>query len=101
MRNNKLSDAGGGLYPAAAMGWHSRKLLIWRLSGTMNAGFCIEALKEALARRCPPGIFNSDQGYWFPNSDFTSVLRAAKVKIQVDGRGLGYAASEPECCRLT
>ncbi|QAX29454.1 hypothetical protein ETW24_08805 [Leisingera sp. NJS204] len=69
------------------MGWHSRKVLIWRLSGTRIAGFCIEALKEALARRCPPEKFNSDQGSPFPSSDFTSVLRAAKVKIPVDGHG--------------
>ncbi len=64
-----------------------RKVLSWGLSNTMNTGFCIKVLKGALARHGPPEIFNSDQGSQFTSTDFTSVLRAAKVKISIDGRG--------------
>ena len=77
----------GFLYLVAIMDWHSRKVLSWRLSNTMDAGFCIEALKEALATYGPPEIFNSDQGSQFTSTDFTDVLKDAKVKISMDGRG--------------
>ena len=77
----------GFLYLVAIMDWHSRKVLSWRLSNTMDAGFCIEALKEALATYGPPEIFNSDQGSQFTSSDFTDLLHEAKVKISMDGRG--------------
>lgn len=77
----------GFLYLVAIMDWHSRKVLSWRLSNSMDAGFCVEALKEALARYGTPGIFNSDQGSQFTSSDFTEVLLDAKVKISMDGRG--------------
>lgn len=77
----------GFLYLVAVMDWHSRKVLSWRLSNTMEAGFCTEALKEALARYGPPEIFNSDQGSQFTSTDFTDVLRSAKVTISMDGRG--------------
>lgn len=77
----------GFLYLVAVMDWHSRKVLSWRLSNSMDAGFCIEALKEALARYGPPEISNSDQGSQFTSTDFTDVLRSAKVKISMDGRG--------------
>lgn len=52
----------GFLYLVAIMGWHSRKVSSWRLSNSMDAGFCVEALKEALAKYGPPEICNSDQG---------------------------------------
>ena len=77
----------GFLYLGAIMDWHSRKVLSWRLSNSMDAGFCFETLKEALARYGPPEIFNSDQGSQFTSSDFTDVLQDAKVKISMDGRG--------------
>lgn len=77
----------GFLYLVAVMDWHSRKVLSWRLSNSMDAGFCVEALKEALARYGPPEIFNSDQGSQFTSTDFTDVLHDAKVKISMDGRG--------------
>ena len=77
----------GFLYLVAIMDWHSRKVLSWRLSNTMDAGFCVEALKEALATYGPPEIFNSDQGSQFTSTDFTDVLKDAKVKISMDGRG--------------
>jgi putative transposase len=77
----------GFLYLVAIMDWYSRKVLSWRLSNTMDAGFCVEALKDALARNGPPEIFNSDQGSQFTSTDFTEVLLDAKVKISMDGRG--------------
>lgn len=77
----------GFLYLVAIMDWHSRKVLSWRLSNSMDAGFCVEALKEALARYGTPEIFNTDQGSQFTSTDFTDMLRDAKVKISMDGRG--------------
>lgn len=77
----------GFLYLVAVMDWYSRKVLSWRLSNTMDAGFCIEALKEALATYGPPEIFNSDQGSQFTSTEFTDVLKKAEVKISMDGRG--------------
>lgn len=77
----------GFLYLVAVMDWYSRKVLSWRLSNSMDAGFCVEALKEALARYGVPEICNSDQGSQFTSTDFTEVLLDAKVKISMDGRG--------------
>jgi len=77
----------GFLYLVAVMDWYSRKVLSWRLSNTMDAGFCIEALKEAMAKFGTPEIFNTDQGSQFTSADFTAVLLDAKVKISMDGRG--------------
>lgn len=77
----------GFLYLVAIMDWHSRKVLSWRLSNSMDAGFCVEALKDALARYGTPETFNTDQGSQFTSTDFTDVLRDAKVKISMDGRG--------------
>ncbi|OSP48976.1 DDE-type integrase/transposase/recombinase, partial [Pseudoruegeria sp. SK021] len=64
----------GFLYLVAVMDWYSRKVLSWRLSNSMDAGFCVEALKEALLRYGPPEIFNTDQGSQFTSTDFTEVL---------------------------
>jgi putative transposase len=77
----------GFLYLVAIMDWASRKVLAWRLSNTMDAAFCVEALKEALARFGRPEIFNTDQGSQFTSTDFTGVLRDAEVRISMDGRG--------------
>ncbi len=77
----------GFLYLVAVMDWASRKVLAWRLSNTMDAAFCVEALREALARFGRPEIFNTDQGSQFTSSDFTDVLREAEVRISMDGRG--------------
>jgi len=65
----------------------TRKVLSWRVSNTMDVEFCREALQEALARFGRPEIFNTDQGSQFTSSDFTQVLRAADVRISMDGRG--------------
>ncbi len=77
----------GFLYLVAVMDWATRKVLSWRVSNTMDVEFCIEALQEALARFGRPEIFNSDQGSQFTSSAFTGVLKAAGVRISMDGRG--------------
>ena len=77
----------GFLYLVAIMDWATRKVLAWRLSNTMEADFCIEALQEAMARYGRPEVFNTDQGSQFTSLAFTQVLRDAEVKISMDGRG--------------
>ncbi len=61
----------GFLYLVAIMDWYSRKVLSWRLSNTMHADFCVEALEEAHARHGRPEIFNTDQGSQFTGAEFT------------------------------
>ncbi len=77
----------GFLYLAAIMDWATRHVLAWRLSNTMDARFCVEALNEALARYGNPEIFNTDQGSQFTSLDFTGALKDAGVAISMDGRG--------------
>jgi putative transposase len=77
----------GFMYLVAVMDWASRKVLSWRLSNTMDAEFCIEALEEALEKFGKPDIFNTDQGSQFTSPGFTGVLREAGVKISMDGKG--------------
>lgn len=76
----------GFLYLVAVMDWASRKVLSWRLSNTLDADFCVEALKEALSKYGKPGIFNTDQGSQFTSSSFIQTLKDADVKISMDGR---------------
>jgi putative transposase len=82
-----ISMQRGFLYLVAVMDWATRKVLSWQVSNTMDADFCIEALEEALARFGKPEIFNTDQGSQFTSPQFTGVLRAAGVRISMDGRG--------------
>ena len=77
----------GFLYLVAVMDWASRKVLSWRLSNTLDARFCVDALHEALERYGPPEIFNSDQGSQFTSVDFTDVLKEAGICISMDGKG--------------
>ena len=77
----------GFLYLVAIMDWFSRKVLAWRLSNSMDADFCVEALKEALAKHGTPEIFNTDQGSQFTSGDWIDVLTDAKIKISMDGKG--------------
>ena len=79
--------ARGFVYLAAVIDWFSRKVLAWRLSITLSADFCIEALDEALARHGRPEIFNTDQGSQFTSVDFTRVLKNAGIAISMDGKG--------------
>ena len=76
----------GFMYLTAVMDWHSRYVLSWRLSNTLDVEFCLEALEEALSRGCPE-VFNSDQGVQFTSPSFTSRLEAAGAKVSMDGRG--------------
>ena len=79
--------ARGFVYLAAVVDWFSRKVLAWRLSITLSADFCIEALEEALARHGRPEIFNTDQGTQFTSADFIKVLKDAEIAISMDGKG--------------
>ncbi|MGH6939751.1 IS3 family transposase [Hypericibacter sp.] len=77
----------GFLYLVTIMDWATRHVLAWRLSNTMDAGFCIEALADALAQYGRPEIFNTDQGSQFTSFEFTGALKDAGVAISMDGRG--------------
>lgn len=82
-----LPMAKGFAYLVAIIDLYSRKVMSWRLSNTMDASFCIEALEDAIQRFGPPEIFNTDQGSQFTSDSFTSVLKAHGVKISMDGKG--------------
>jgi len=77
----------GFLYLVAIMDWATRYVLAWRLSNTLDARFCVEALNEALSRYGKPDIFNTDQGSQFTSLDFTGALKDAGTSISMDGRG--------------
>ena len=79
--------ARGFVYLAAVIDWFSRKVLSHRVSITMETGFCIEALEEALARHGKPDIFNTDQGSQFTSAAFTGVLIENGIAISMDGKG--------------
>lgn len=78
--------AKGFVYLVAIMDWHSRYVLSWEISNSMDVSFCLSALERALAL-ARPDIFNSDQGSQFTSREFTSRLEAAQVRISMDGRG--------------
>jgi len=78
---------GGFVYLTAVMDWYSRCVLSWRLSTTVDASFCVEAVNEAIGRYGAPEIFNTDQGSQFTGVQFTSALEKHGVKISMDGRG--------------
>jgi putative transposase len=79
--------AKGFLYLVVIMDWMSRAVLAWRLSNTLGAEFCVEALEEALFRYGRPEIFNTDQGSQFTSNDFTGTLEGHEVTISMDGKG--------------
>jgi len=79
--------ARGFLYLVAIMDWYSRKVLSWRLSNTLDTEFCVDTLEEALHRYGAPEIFNTDQGAQFTSAAFTGKLKAAHVRISMDGKG--------------
>ena len=79
--------ARGFVHLVAIVDWFSRKVLAWRLSITLSADFCVEALEEALARHGKPEIFNTDQGSQFTSTDFIKVLKNAEIAISMDGKG--------------
>jgi putative transposase len=79
--------AWGFAYLVAIVDWYSRYVLAWRLSNTLEADFCIEALQEAVAKYGTPEIFNTDQGTHFTSQDFIGVLTSKHISISMDGRG--------------
>ena len=79
--------ARGFVYLAAVVDWATRRVLSHRVSITMEADFCVEALQEALAKHGKPEIFNTDQGSQFTSIDFTRVLLDANIAISMDGKG--------------
>ena len=79
--------ARGFIYLAAVLDWFTRRVLAWRVSITLEADFCIEAVAEALARYGAPKIFNTDQGSQFTSAEFIKVLAAREIKISMDGKG--------------
>ena len=76
----------GYMYLVAIIDWHSRFVLSWKLSNTLDTAFCVEALQEAL-KHGKPEVFNTDQGSQFTSNDFTDVLLRNGIKISMDGRG--------------
>jgi putative transposase len=79
--------AGGYIYLCAVIDWHSRMVLAWELSNTLDASFCVRAVQAAMARYGTPEIFNTDQGCQFTSAEFTQPLLAAGVKLSMDGKG--------------
>lgn len=79
--------ARGFVYLVVMMDWYSRKVLSWKLSNTMDSDFCVDALEEAVHQHGKPDIFNTDQGAQFTSEAFTGVLKAAEIKISMDGKG--------------
>ncbi|WP_340672726.1 IS3-like element ISRj2 family transposase [Bradyrhizobium ottawaense] len=77
----------GFVYLAAVVDVFSRRVLAHRVSITMEAAFCVEAVQEALAKHGRPEIFNTDQGSQFTSLEFTDVLLDAKIAISMDGKG--------------
>ena len=78
--------AKGFLYLVAIMDWYSRYVVAWRLSNTLDADFCVEALAEALGNATPE-VFNTDQGSQFTGEGFTGLLERHGVRISMDGKG--------------
>jgi len=78
--------ARGFLYLVAIMDWHSRYVVAWNLSNTLDADFCVEALREALGKG-KPQVFNTDQGGQFTSQAFTGLLEQEAVRVSMDGKG--------------
>ena len=76
----------GFMYLVAVMDWHSRYVIAWDLSNSMESDFCVGVLERAL-KTATPGIFNTDQGSQFTSDEFTGTLLKAAVRISMDGRG--------------
>jgi putative transposase len=79
--------ARGFVYLAAVMDWFARRILAWRLSNTLEASFCIDAVEAALAQCGCPQIFNTDQGSQFTSAEFTGLLISNGIAISMDGKG--------------
>ena len=77
----------GFVYLAAVLDWATRRVLSWRLSISMTADFCVEAVEEAIARYGAPELFNTDQGSQFTGADFIGLLTQHGIQISMDGKG--------------
>lgn len=82
-----LRLARGFVYLVAVIDWYSRKVLAWRVSNTLDSGFCVDCLEQALQIFGTPEIFNTDQGCQFTSEAFTGVLKMRGIAISMDGRG--------------
>ena len=80
----------GFVYLVAIIDWYSRKVLAWRLSNTMDAGFCVDCLEEAIKNYGAPKVFNTDQGSQFTSASFTGILIEYGITISMDGRGRAF-----------
>ena len=91
--------AKGFVYVVAMIEWYSRKVLAWRVSNTLVADFCVEALEEAISLYGTSDIFNMEEGAQFTSEAFTGVLKAASIRISMDGKGrcLDYVFVERLC----
>ena len=79
--------ARGFVYLVAVLDWHSRKVLSWQVSITMDVHFCLEAVEEAIARYGAPEIMNTDQGSQFTSLAFTGLMKDNGIRISMDGKG--------------
>lgn len=79
--------ARGFVYLFAVMDWYSRRVLAWRISNTLSADFCVEAVQEAIDRYGAPEIFNTDQGSQFSGGQFVGLLSSHGIRISMDGKG--------------
>jgi len=82
-----IPTARGFVYLVAVMDWYSRKVLAWRLSNTLDASFCVDALEEAIETYGSPEICNTDQGSQFTSEEFTGTLKQHSIRISMDGKG--------------
>jgi len=80
----------GFAYLMAIIDWFSRYVLSWRLSNTLDSGFCVDALEESLVRYGAPEIFNSDQGSQFTSDEFIRILMGEGISISMDGKGRAH-----------
>jgi putative transposase len=77
----------GFIYLVAVLDWYSRRVLSWRVSNTLTTDFCLDAVREAIARYGTPEIFNTDQGGQFTSSEFTGLFKEHGIQISMDGKG--------------
>jgi putative transposase len=77
----------GFVYLVAVVDWFSRRVLSWRVSNTLTTDFCLDAVREAIARYGTPEIFNTDQGSQFTSTDFVKLLKDQDIRVSMDGKG--------------
>ena len=78
---------GGFMYLAAVIDWHSKAILAYKISNSMDATLATDVLKEALSKYPKPKIFNSDQGSQYTSYEHTQVLKQNDIQISMNGRG--------------